>query len=118
MRPIRIHLDTSDYGAMHYAASGTEIARIRDWLKEMARDEQIEIGMSYHVVFELLQKAGPEHREDQLARARLLKELCGQNAFPYGRDLGQGHVFSKDGDRKSTRLNSSHSRASRMPSSA
>ena len=28
------------------------------------------------------------------------------------------HVASTDGDRKSTRLNSSHSRASRMPSSA
>ena len=97
MRPVRIHLDTSDYGAMHYAAPGTEIARIRDRLKEMARSGQVEIGMSYHVVFELLQKATPEHREDRLARARLLKELCGQNAFPYGRDLGQGHVFSKEG---------------------
>jgi hypothetical protein len=80
MRPVRIHLDTSDYGAMQYAAPGTEIANIRDWLKEMARDERVEIGMSYHVVFELLQKASPEYREDRLARARLLKQLCGQNA--------------------------------------
>jgi len=48
-------------------------------------------------VFEFLQKAGPEYREDRLARARLLKELCGQNTFPYGRDLGKGYVFSKEG---------------------
>lgn len=97
IRPVRIYLDTSDYGAMHYAAPGSEIAVIRDQLRELARSGQIEIGLSYHVVFELLQKATPEHREDRLARARLLKELCGQNAFPYGRDLGQGHVFSKEG---------------------
>ncbi len=63
----------------------------------MANAGQIEIGLSYHVVFELLQKAAPEHREDRLGRARLLKELCGQNAFPYGGDLGQGHGFSKEG---------------------
>ena len=53
--------------------------------------------MSYHIIFELLQKAAPEHREDRLARARLLKEFCGQNAFPYGRDLGLGHRFPNNG---------------------
>ena len=94
---MRIHLDTSDYGAMHVAPQGTDIACIRETLKTMARNGQVEIGLSYHIIFEFLQKAGPGYREDRLARARLLKELCGQNAFPYGRDLGKGHVFSKEG---------------------
>src|SRR5690606_6827379 len=40
---------------------------------------------------------GPQHRDDRLARARFLKEICGQNAFPYGSDLGKGHRFSKEG---------------------
>lgn len=97
MRPIRIHLDTSDYSAMHDASPGSQIAEVRETLIEMARSGQIEIGLSYHIIFELLQRADPEHRENRLTRARLLTELCGQNAFPYPTDLGGGHRFSKEG---------------------
>ena len=81
LRPVRIHLDTSDYVAMHKAVSGTDIAQSRENLKGMAAGGQVEIGLSYHIVFEFLQKADPGYREDRLARARLLKELCGRNAF-------------------------------------
>ena len=97
LRPVRIHLDTSDYAAMHTAPLRTDVAGIREQLKSMASNGEIEIGLSYHIVFEFLQKAGPGYHEDRLARARLLKELCGQNAFPYGGDLGKGFVFSKEG---------------------
>ena len=97
MRPIRIHLDTSDYSAMHGARPGSQVAEVRKTLSEMARSGLIEIGLSYHVIFELLQRADPEHRENRLSRARLLTELCGQNAFPYPTDLGDGHRFSKEG---------------------
>lgn len=95
-RPVRLHLDTSDYAVMYCSEPGTPAARVRDELKEFSQSGRIEIGLSYHVVFELLQKASPEHREDRLERARLLTELCGQNAFPYPSDLGQGFEFSKD----------------------
>lgn len=97
MHPIRLHLDTSDYAAMYCAAPDTIAARVRDELIEMTESGRIEIGLSYHVVFELLQKAEPKFRDDRLARARLLKQLCGQNAFAYPSDLGQGYGFSKDG---------------------
>src|SRR5690242_19409303 len=97
MRPLRLHLDTSDYAAMYAAGPGTEPARIREQLKELVRNGQIAIGLSYHVVFEVLQDAPPQYREDRLARARLLAELCEQNAFPYPSDLGQGYRFSSDG---------------------
>src|ERR1019366_5683252 len=96
-RPIRLHLDTSDYSAMYAAQPGTAPTEVRDKLKAMLRDGRIEIGLSYHIVFELLQKAEPKYREDRLARARLLTELCGQNAFPYPTDLGQGPYFSTEG---------------------
>jgi hypothetical protein len=96
MRPVRLHLDTSDYAAMYLAGPGTPPARVRAALKELAHSGRIEIGLSYHVVFELLQKAEPRYREDRLARARLLTELCGRNAFPYPTDLGQGQ-FSTEG---------------------
>jgi hypothetical protein len=97
MRPVRLHLDTSDYSAMYLAAPGTPPASVRDELREMAQGGRLEIGLSYHVVFELLKKAEPEFRDDRLARARLLTELCGRNAFPYPTDLGHGYDFSTEG---------------------
>ena len=97
MRPVRLHLDTSDYAIMYKAAPGTVQAHVRNELKQMAQNGRIEIGLSYHVVFELLQQAPPKFREDRLARARLLTELCGQHAFPYPSDLGQGYTFSSAG---------------------
>lgn len=97
MRPLRLHLDTSDYAAMYRAHAGTQEALVRDKLIGMKESGCIEIGLSYHVVFELLQKADPKFRDDRLARARLLTQLCGQNAFPYPSDLGQGYGFSTEG---------------------
>jgi len=82
---------------MHDAPMGSPVAEIREKLTEMARSGRIEIGLSYHVVFELLQRADPEHRDNRLSRARLLSELCGLNAFPYPTDLGDGYRFSKTG---------------------
>ena len=63
----------------------------------MARSGQIEIGLSYHVIFELLQRANSAHRASRLSRARVLSEICGLNVFPYPTDLGSGHRFSKEG---------------------
>ena len=96
-KPIRLHLDTSDYAVMYSAAPGTAIIKVRDTLYDMVQSGRLQIGLSYHVVFELLQKAEPKYRDDRLARARLLVQLCGKNAFPYPTDLGQGYQFSTDG---------------------
>jgi hypothetical protein len=82
---------------MYCAPPGSDAAKVRDFLKGTAEVGKIQIGLSYHVVFELLQKAAPQYREDRLARARFLIELCGKNAFPYPTDLGQGYEFSTEG---------------------
>jgi hypothetical protein len=82
---------------MYCALPGSDWAKVRDFLKGMVELGKIRIGLSYHVVIELLQKATPQYREDRLARARLLVELCGKNAFPYPTDLGQGDKFSTEG---------------------
>ena len=82
---------------MYCALPGSDWAKVRDFLKGMVELGKIRIGLSYHVVIELLQKATPQYREDWLARARLLVELCGKNAFPYPTDLGQGDKFSTEG---------------------
>ncbi len=97
MSPIRLHLDSSDYARMYCAQQGTPELRVRDALLTMKDDGRIEIGMSYHVVFELLQKATPEFRDDRLARAKLVTQLCGRNAFRYPTDLGAGYGFSTEG---------------------
>jgi hypothetical protein len=82
---------------MYRATTASVEAQMRDWLRNEVAKGTIEIGLSYHLVFELLQRAEPKYREDRMARARLLTELCGRNAFPYPTDLGQGHRFSKEG---------------------
>jgi hypothetical protein len=82
---------------MSCAVPGSDWAKVREFLKGMVELGKLQIGLSYHVVFELLQKATPQYREDRLARARLLVELCGKNAFPYPTDLGQGDKFSTEG---------------------
>src|SRR5260370_20652694 len=97
MRRVRIHLDTSDYSAMHDAPPGTPVSQIREKLIEMARSSQIEIGLSYHVVFELLQRADSAYRANRLSRARLLSELCGSNAFSFPTHLGSGPRLSQVG---------------------
>src|SRR5579872_4597360 len=96
MRPLRLHLDTSDYASMYRAHPASPEAQTRESLKKLVQAHKIEIGLSYHVVFELLQKAEPEHRADRLERALLLTELCQRNALPYPSDLGQGFRFSND----------------------
>jgi hypothetical protein len=39
----------------------------------------------------------PQYRDDRLARAKFLKELCGTNAFPSPDDLRKGRRFSRNG---------------------
>jgi hypothetical protein len=97
MPPIRVYLDTSDYAVMYRAPPNEPAARIRDKLLQMKENDQIEIGLSYHVVFEFLQKAEPKYRADRLARAKLLTQLCERNAFPYPTDLPRGYGFSREG---------------------
>jgi hypothetical protein len=82
---------------MYCAPPNTPAARVRDDLLKMKESRRIEIGLSYYTVFELLQKAEPKFRSDRLARAKLLTQLCRQDAFPYPTDLPHGPDFSKEG---------------------
>jgi hypothetical protein len=96
-RAIRIYLDTSDYAAMYCSEPDTSFTRTREKLRDLVLNDTIEIGFSFQIVFELLQKAAPQYRDDRLARAKFLKELCGANAFPSPDDLGKGRCFSRNG---------------------
>lgn len=94
--PVRLHLDTSDYAVMYGASSGTPEAAVRDQLRRLVECGELEIGISYHVIVELLPQAAPQYRDDRLARARLIKELCRRNALAYDGELGRGCQFSTD----------------------
>lgn len=98
MSPLRVYLDTSDYGSMYLAPPDTFLGGIRQHLLEQVQNGYIEIGLSYLVIFELLQWAEPQYRADRLARAQLLKDLCGQNAFAFYGDLAKFPAFSTEGN--------------------
>jgi hypothetical protein len=82
---------------MYCSEPGTPATRTREKLRDFVLNNAIEIGFSFQIVFELLQKAVPQYRDDRLARAKFLKELCGTNAFPSPDDLGKGRRFSHNG---------------------
>lgn len=97
MLPVRLHLDTSDFSEMS-KTKPTELAtRTRDYLLERVQIGDVEIGLSYHVLFELLQKAPPHMQQDRLERAQLLKDLCGLCAFAFPGDLAECAPFSREG---------------------
>ena len=58
------------------------------------------------------------YQKDQFAEAGIDKEFVQDNQSRSTRGVLRGLHFQKNQDRKSTRLNSSHSEISRMPSSA
>ena len=67
----------------------------------------------------LLEEGRPHAGVELLFTAKEEVGLLGAEAFDRGRLAARvGFVYDQGADRKSTRLNSSHSRASRMPSSA
>jgi hypothetical protein len=95
MRPIRLHLDTSDYAIMYRAAPGTPEARVRDELIGLKESGRIEIGMSYHVVFELLQKAEPRFRDDLVLGQSCSHSFVGRTHSPIRAIWDRGTVSQR-----------------------
>ena len=94
---FRLHLDTSDYSVMYGAASGTAEAAVRDMLLAHVEAGRLQIGLSYHVIVELLPQPRFEYRGHRRARAHFIRDLCGTNALAYGGAPGKGCRFSEDG---------------------
>ena len=64
---------------MYCALPGSDWAKVCDFLKGMVELGKIQIGLSYHVVFELLQKATPQYRDvwRTITRLWLMVNPCG-----------------------------------------
>lgn len=96
-KSIRIYLDTSDYADFSRPDIGKKDKEILDFLKSKVKTKEVEIGYSYWIVTELIQDASDEFRETRIQRAKTIKELCGENAFPYPTDYADGERYPNKG---------------------
>jgi|GEM_PF-4935716 len=94
---LRIYLDTQDYAVL-YKNRNEQEQRIYDFLVKNVVSGKIEIGFSYPIISEFLQDFDPNHREDRIQRAKLIKSLCGKNAFKFISRLKNEEPFSYKGD--------------------
>lgn len=97
MRPVRVYLDTSDYASMYRPDAPNETKGILTYLKERINQGKIEIGYSAWIVLEFIQPSDDKYIEDRRERGRFIKYLCGQNAFPYMKDVSSGAEFPNNG---------------------
>ena len=107
------------------------VDELMHWLESVSAAEGFKLEARVQLLFSLddaaqlrLRKLSKDYfatsRPSRFQENRLwtvLHGFCKQAGFSYARVVEQ-FVQNVKGDRKSTRLNSSHSRASRMPSSA
>lgn len=94
-KPVRIYLDTQDFNNL--GGKSPEYKAVLEFLLTAIQNSSIEIGYSYPLVFEIFRKYDDKHREQRLKLARLMKRLCGKNAFPHFVDMRAGARFPNDG---------------------
>ncbi|MCW5717066.1 MAG: hypothetical protein KIS68_04455, partial [Bauldia sp.] len=94
--PIIVYLDTSDYVRLYTAADDSDYGNIRSSLLSFVDSRTVRIGLSFPIVFELLQDCSPEFLEDRLARANFLERVCGAHAFAHLADMRDGRLHLSD----------------------
>jgi len=94
---LRIYLDTQDYIVL-YKNRNAQRQLIYDFLTTNVASGKIEIGFSYAIISEFLQDFDLKHRDDRIQRAKLIKALCGKNAFKFVSKLNREEPFSYTGD--------------------
>lgn len=90
-------MDTQDYINLFTQA---EDARCHHVLRQLLswRDEgRILVGFSFFTIVEFITKPDEDNREERVARGRLIKNICGKNAFPHPTDWMLGARFPNHG---------------------
>lgn len=95
--PLIIYLDTQDYIRIFNDPEGAEVHKTLDRLLKFRDNGEIVIGYSWVTVFEFITKPSNEFREERVRRGRLIKEICGKNAFPYLTELKNDARFPNGG---------------------
>ena len=97
--PLIVYLDTQDY--INIFNEKNEDGQQHQILKELMSFRErgeIVIGFSYLIILEFITKPGDDiHKLERSYRGKLIKDICGPNAFPYLTDLAKGAVFPNDG---------------------
>ena len=93
-----VYLDASDYLNIFYESdkNGPYHQVLKKLLSFRDRDE-ITIGYSGINLMEVITKPDDTHKEERVNRGRLIRDICGHNAFPHIPDMINGAVFPNSG---------------------
>ncbi|MGE4193556.1 MAG: hypothetical protein AB7E51_09235 [Pseudodesulfovibrio sp.] len=93
--PIKVYLDTSDYIQLYTKRNDWQESLFQ-FLIEKSMSNEIVVVYSYSIIMELLQDYSQEYREDRLARAEIVKTLCGRNTLRFFMEIedDDNDVFS------------------------
>lgn len=95
---LTVYLDTQDYINIFNEPDGGENRKILDILLRFRDDGHLVIGFSAITLLEFITEPDDNNREERVRRGRLIKNICGKNAFPMIVDLGSGARFPNGGN--------------------
>lgn len=92
-----VYLDTQDYiNLFNEPENGPNHRILKDILYHRDRGE-IVLGFSFATIIEFITKPNVANRPERVRRGQLIKDVCGQNAFPSLPGIAKGASFPNDG---------------------
>ncbi|VDS10737.1 hypothetical protein PARHAE_03956 [Paracoccus haematequi] len=95
--PLIVYLDTQDYIRIFNEPDDGPAHTILRQLIAFRDQGNIVIGYSWVTILEFITRPTDRHREERVRRGQLVKDICGQNAFPFFTALKQGARFPNKG---------------------
>ena len=93
-----IYLDTQDYYNLFYERPDGPQHKVLEKLIQFRDGGDIAIGFSLFTILEFITRPDAKNREERVQRGRLIKEICGPNAFPNLPHLAKGAKFPNGGN--------------------
>lgn len=93
-----IYLDTQDYINLFNEPEDGPNHQVLSELLAYRENGKIVMGFSFATIMEFITKPNAENRSERVRRGQLIKDICGQNAFPYVTDLANGATFPNGGN--------------------
>jgi hypothetical protein len=84
---LTVHLDTQDYIRLYKPNDDPKLRSIRETILSYSKTNAVKFPLSFLTLFEFMQDFNPSYREDRIARARFLSEICSTNTLPFFFDL-------------------------------
>lgn len=92
-----IYLDTQDYIRLFNERGHGPAHEVLDQLLAFRNNGDIVLGYSWAIILEFITRPTVDYREERVRRGQLVKDICGQNAFPFYSDLKHGARFPNNG---------------------